>query len=83
MKRVLSHIDADLGVLFAWLAEWGILDSTAVILTSDHGMQIGDPSRSGWPPDSLDAAGIRYEPDTGLGIYLGAQSERPAGRAGP
>jgi hypothetical protein len=83
MKRVLSHIDADLGVLFAWLAEWGLMDSTAVILTSDHGMQIGDLSRSGWPSDSLDAAGIRYQPDTWLGIYLDSEPGRATRRAGP
>jgi len=70
MGNLLKYIDDTLGVLFDWLDAWGIADDFTVILTSDHGMQIGDPSRSGWPPDALAAAGIRFVPDTFLGIYL-------------
>ncbi|MEW6443172.1 MAG: alkaline phosphatase family protein [bacterium] len=70
MRKVLDHIDANLGVLCGWLEEWGILARTTIVLTSDHGLQIGDPSRSGSPLGRLDEAGIPYRHGTGLGVYL-------------
>ncbi|NLH50214.1 MAG: hypothetical protein GX444_16665 [Myxococcales bacterium] len=70
MLPVLEHIDQDLGALFAWLEWWGLADKTALVLTSDHGMQLGDPSRSGWPLDSLNAVEVRPIADTWLGVYL-------------
>lgn len=70
MKPVLDHIDTDVGVLLGWLEEWGILDQTAIVFTSDHGMQIGDPTRSARPTRKLDEAGIPYRQDTGMGVYL-------------
>jgi hypothetical protein len=70
MLTVLEHIDLDLGAVFDWLELWGLTEKTALILTSDHGMQLGDPSRSGWPIDSLEAAGVRREADTWLGVYF-------------
>jgi len=70
MKPVLDHIDATVGVLLAWLEAWGILQQTAIVLTSDHGMQIGDPTRSARPTRKLDEAGIPYRPGTGMGVYL-------------
>lgn len=70
MKRIVKHADDNLGVLFEWLDLWGIADDFTLILTSDHGMQLGDPSRSNWPIDTLDDAGIKSAPDTYLGVYL-------------
>ncbi len=70
MKPVLDHIDASVGVLLGWLDAWGILDQTAIVLTSDHGMQIGDPARSARPTRKLDEAGIPYRQGTGMGVYL-------------
>lgn len=70
MKRTLKHVDDNLGVLFEWLERWGIADDFTLILTSDHGMQLGDPTRSGWPLYALDDAGIGYVADTCLGVYL-------------
>lgn len=70
MKKVLDHLDRNLGLIFDWLETSGMDRDTTVIVTSDHGMQIGDPSRGGWPPDSLDAAGIVRAADTYLGVYL-------------
>ena len=70
MKKVLDHIDANFGVLHDWLAAWGLLEETTIILTSDHGMQLGDPSRSGSLLDRLETAGIRYRKGTGMGVYL-------------
>ncbi|MCB9479611.1 MAG: alkaline phosphatase family protein [Deltaproteobacteria bacterium] len=70
MTKVIAHNDELLGILFDWLEQWGIEDETAIFITSDHGMQLGDPTRGGWPPDSLDAAGIKRSADTYLGVYL-------------
>lgn len=38
----LASIDADIGALVAWLRQRGILDHTMLIITSDHGENIGD-----------------------------------------
>lgn len=70
MADVLDHIDENVGVLMGWLEEQGILDTTAVIFTSDHGMQLGDPTRGGHPLDALDDAGVPYRSGTGLGLYM-------------
>lgn len=37
-----TEVDGQLGRLFAWLDETGAADSTIVVLTSDHGEQLGD-----------------------------------------
>lgn len=70
MKDVMEHIDKDIGVVFKWLLKWGILDKSVIIFTSDHGMQMGDPARSGSFTDSLDEAGISFVEGTGNGVYL-------------
>ena len=38
----LASIDAEIGALVAWLRQRGILDRTMLIITSDHGENIGD-----------------------------------------
>ena len=70
MASVLKHIDSNLGVLLGWLQKWGLLQTTAIVFTSDHGMQLGDPTRYGDPLAALDAAGVPYIQGTGLGLYL-------------
>jgi phosphonoacetate hydrolase len=60
MDAVLEHIDRQFGVLFGWLEAWGILDRTVIVFTSDHGMQLGDPTRSGDPLAVLDAIGLPH-----------------------
>jgi arylsulfatase A-like enzyme len=35
--NALHHVDAQLGRLYAWLAERGVLDDTLVMVTADHG----------------------------------------------
>ncbi len=71
MDVVMAQADENLGVLFHWLEIFGLDHGTTIIFTSDHGMQIGDPTRSSWPTDTLDAAGIKYVPvDDELGVYL-------------
>ncbi len=70
MWRVLKFLDDNLGVLFGWLDQWGLTDQITIVVTSDHGMELGDPSRSGRPQDALDDARVGYVPDTGNGVYL-------------
>jgi len=70
MLLVLKHIDTNLGVLFSWLEKWGLLDTTTIIFTSDHGMQLGDTTRMSYPPDALDQAGVVRAADTGFGVYF-------------
>lgn len=70
MADVLGHIDENVGVLLQWLEGLGVLDTTAIFFTSDHGMQLADPTRSGHPLDALDAAGVSYVAGTGLGLYM-------------
>jgi hypothetical protein len=69
MDEVLRHVDANVGLILGWLEEWGLAETTAILLTSDHGMQLGDPTRYGHPLDALDAAGVPYVAGTGLGLY--------------
>lgn len=70
MNTVMENLDANLGVIFDWLDEWGLTGDATIILTADHGMQLGDSSRSGWPVDSLIAADIKMTASTWLGVYL-------------
>ncbi len=71
MGKVLEHIDNNLRVMFNWFAKWGMLENTVVILTSDHGMQLADPTRSSDPIANLRAAKIvDFQEKTGLGVYF-------------
>lgn len=71
MGDVLEHIDNNLEVMFTWFAKWGMMDNTVVIFTSDHGMQLGDPTRNSDPIANLRAAGVVNFPEkTGLGVYF-------------
>ena len=72
MEAVLAHIDDGLGCLLGWLEGWGLLDRTAIVVTADHGMQIGDPTRATDPFAALDAAGIARVPGTGAGVWFPA-----------
>ncbi len=39
---MMSEVDHQLGILFDWLSSTGELDDTLVVVTSDHGDQMGD-----------------------------------------
>lgn len=56
-------------VLLEILREAGVLEETVVVLTSDHGMELGDASRSGSATNSLTDAGVRFT-STGPHIYF-------------
>jgi phosphonoacetate hydrolase len=70
-QHSLRQSDARLSALLDLLDERGILDSTAILLTADHGFESADPAVTGsWRAD-LDALGTPYR-DEGPGlIYLG------------
>jgi hypothetical protein len=71
MNQAVEHLDANVGVLLDWLDGWGILGDTTIILTSDHGMQLGDDSRSGSMKQALIDAGIGFVDGTSsMSVYL-------------
>jgi arylsulfatase A-like enzyme len=39
---LIKQIDDQLGVLFAWMEERGLMDTTMIVITSDHGDYLGD-----------------------------------------
>lgn len=43
-REALTHIDKHIGDIYHWLSEQGALDSTAIIVCSDHGMKAIDHS---------------------------------------
>jgi len=67
---VMRHINHNLELIFEWLWRWGILDSTAIIFTSDHGMQLGDPQRYSSTLKPLEKASFSIHEDTNYGIYF-------------
>jgi hypothetical protein len=71
MNEAIEHLDANVGVLLDWLDSWGILGETTIILTSDHGMQLGDDSRSGSMKQALVDAGIAFVDGTSsMSVYF-------------
>lgn len=51
----MREVDDQLGVLFAWMQDRGLLEDTLVVLTSDHGDQMGDHwlvQKLGWWDES-------------------------------
>ncbi len=60
--RKLAYMDSDLGLLVAALSDLGIMERTAIILTSDHGMSHFEGETS--LPDVLDTLGaLGYTPE--------------------
>lgn len=39
---LIKQIDDQLGVLFSWMEERGLMDNTMIVMTSDHGDYLGD-----------------------------------------
>jgi hypothetical protein len=70
MEDVLPHIDQNIGLILSWLEQLNLDQTTTIVLTSDHGMELGDPSRSGSPTDALTTANIDFESGTDLAIYF-------------
>ena len=70
-RASLADADRRLGAFLDLLTARGLLDSTAILLTADHGSEGADPGCTGDWDDALAAAGIAFR-DEGYGaIYLG------------
>lgn len=62
---MISHVDEQLGRLFDWLDASSLRDDTVVIVTSDHGEQLGDQgffSKAGFFEASFHIPGIVVSP---------------------
>jgi len=67
----LRDADARLGAWLDLLAERGLLDSTTILLTADHGMQASDPLCVGDWDVALTEAGIPFRDEAYGFLYLG------------
>ena len=67
----LRDTDARLGAWLDLVEERGLLDSTTILLTADHGMAGADPSVTGDWDDALTAAGIPFRDEAYGFLYLG------------
>ncbi len=74
LRKVLEHLDKNIGVLFNWLKRWDIYDKTAIIFTSDHGHQFADPTRASNPMERLEKSGFKFQEKTAYGIYFNSES---------
>jgi arylsulfatase A-like enzyme len=75
---LIQHADAELGRLFAALQESGAWDETLVLLTSDHGEQLGDHylwGKDGWFDESFHVPLIVKPPGGGRGRLVDAFTE--------
>jgi hypothetical protein len=63
--------DARLGVFLDLLTERGLLDTTTILLTADHGMEKADPACTGDWDVALTEAGIPFRDEAYGFIYLG------------
>jgi arylsulfatase A-like enzyme len=75
---MMSEVDAQVGRLFDGLRDRGVLDDTLVILTSDHGEQLGDhwlTEKLGWFDQSYHIPLIVRDPRTTADATRGALVE--------
>jgi phosphonoacetate hydrolase len=68
----LRDADRRLGVWLDLLQERGLLDSTTILLTADHGMERADETCTGDWDEALTAAGIPFRDEAYGFLYLGA-----------
>jgi len=79
VRRDLEQSDTRLGIIMDLYKNAGNFDRTLWVITSDHGMELQDPSRSGgWRP-LLDATGLKYlMPMQNVGIYFMVMRVEPS-----
>ena len=70
-RASLRDADARLGVFLDLLEARGLLESTTVLLTADHGMEKADPACTGDWDVALTQAGIPFRDEAYGFIYLG------------
>ncbi|MBA2660886.1 MAG: alkaline phosphatase family protein [Bradymonadaceae bacterium] len=66
---VIARVNERLRIMLAVLEHLDLLDTTMIVLTSDHGMELQDTTRPAWTGASLATAGIRFR-DVGASVYL-------------
>ena len=70
LREKLVDSDRRLALILKDYERLGVLDRTLIILTSDHGMELQDPTRRHGVDGALSRSGLRYtQPGSGL-IYL-------------
>jgi len=67
----LREADRRLGVWLDLVESRGLLDSTTILLTADHGMAMADPAVTGDWDQALTAAGIPFRDESYGFVYLG------------
>ncbi len=67
----LRDADARLGVFLDHLEGRGLLETTLVVLTADHGSEGADPACRGDFDEALSAAGLRFRDEAYGFVYLG------------
>jgi hypothetical protein len=70
-RASLRDADARLGVWLDLLEERGLLETTTVLLTADHGMERADPACTGDWDEALAAAGVPFRDEAYGFLYLG------------
>ena len=70
----LREADRRLGVWLDLLESRGLLESTTILLTADHGMAMADPSCTGDWDEALTEAGIPFRDEAYGFIYLGSSA---------
>jgi acetyltransferase-like isoleucine patch superfamily enzyme len=68
-EHVLPVTSRRIELLLEVLREVGILDQTLIVLTADHGMELGDDNRSGSTTNELSGAGFSFV-SSGADIYF-------------
>lgn len=75
----MREVDDQLGLLFDWMHERGLLDDTLVVLTSDHGDQMGDHwlvQKLGWWDESYHVPLLVVDPRPEADATRGTTVER-------
>ncbi len=71
VRRDMEQADARVGLLMDLYRQAGIFDRTLWVLTSDHGMELQDPSRFESWRQLLESTGLKYvAPMKDVGVYF-------------
>jgi phosphonoacetate hydrolase len=74
-KSSMRDADSRLGVFLERLEDIGLLESTTILLTSDHGSQEADPDCLGDWDSALAEAGIEFRDEAYGFVYLGEKPD--------
>lgn len=74
-RAAMRDADARLGVFLEHLERCGALESTCILLTSDHGSEAADPACTGDWDEALSQAGVACRDEAYGFLYLGVTDE--------